>query len=92
MMDDLSQAIDDTAFVRIDRDDMARWAAVARKLEPITPVVLEALVDLHGDPCPKRLAQCANAASFAAEIADEPERTIAVSLAEDFERQVMRAH
>lgn len=91
-MDDLIRAMDDMAFLQIDGDDFARWAAVARKLEPVTPAVLAEVVNLHGDPCPRRLAQCSEAARFAAQIADEPERTIAVSLAEDFERRVARGH
>lgn len=91
-MDDLCRAFDDLAFLRIDNDDLARWAAVARKLEPVTSAVFEGVVNLHGDPCRERLAECANAARFAAGIADEPDRTIAVALAEDFERRATRGH
>lgn len=72
----------------LDLDDLSRWAAVARRLEPITPAVWAEVSDLHRDPCQRRLRRCANAARFAAAIADEPERTVAVALAEDFERRV----
>ena len=92
MIDDLSRALDDLAFIRIDGDDLARWAATARRLEPVTPAVFAEVVNLHGDPCRERLAECANAARFCAKIADEPDRTIAVSLAEDFERRAMRGN
>lgn len=77
---------------RINADDLERWASIARRLEPVTPVVLLEVTDLHRHPCWHRLHRCANACRFAAAIADEPERTIAVSLAEDFERAAARGH
>ncbi|WP_414462795.1 hypothetical protein [Hyphomicrobium sp. DY-1] len=91
-MDDILRACDDLAFVRIDGDDLQRWAATARRLEPVTDVVTATVTNLHVNRCQGSLAQCANAARFAAEIASEPERTITVALAEDFERHVMQGH
>jgi hypothetical protein len=73
---------------RIDLDDLSRWAAVARRLEAVTPAVLPEIQDLHQDPCGDRLHRCANAARFAAAISSEPLKTVAVALAEDFERRV----
>lgn len=91
-MDDLCRAMDDLQHVRIDGDDLMRWAASARRLEPVTATVMATVAELHRDPCQASLARCSNAARFCAEIASEPERTIAVALAEDFERHAMRGH
>ncbi|MGB4865325.1 MAG: hypothetical protein WBP38_05470, partial [Hyphomicrobium sp.] len=95
-MDDASRMLDDlhhgAAHVRLDLDDVARWAAAAKRLDFITAAVSMEIADLYRDPCRHRLQRCANAARFAWVNADEPERTIAVSLAEELERRVMRGH
>jgi len=75
-MDDLCRALDDMAFPRLDGDDLARRAAIARKLEPVTPAVLAEVVNLLGDRSIERLADSANA----------------VTLAEDFDRRASRGH
>jgi hypothetical protein len=80
--------MDSFQHVRLDGDDIQRWAAVARRLEAVTPAVLIEVHDLHRDPCGHRLQRCANAARFASAISDEPLKTVAVALAEDFERRV----
>ncbi|WP_423414858.1 hypothetical protein RLW55_16875 [Hyphomicrobium sp. B1] len=85
-MDDLCRALDDLQHVRIDGDDLQRWAATARQLEHVTPAILAELVDLHRDPCTHRLHRCANAAKYAATISDEPMKTVAIKLAESFEQ------
>jgi hypothetical protein len=81
-------ALDHATHVRLDLDDLSRWAAVARQLEPVTPAVYAEVQDLHRNPCPPRFARCVAAARFAAAIASEPLKTVAIALAEDFERRV----
>lgn len=82
--------LDHATCFRLDVDDVLRWAAIGKRLDAVTKVVSAEIVDLYRDPCQRRLYRCAKAARFAAEIAEEPERTIAVALAEDFERAVGR--
>jgi hypothetical protein len=73
--------------IHLDFDDLSRWAAIARQLEPVTPAVYAEVQDLHRDPCTHRFARCVAAARFAAAIANEPLKTVAIALAEDFERR-----
>jgi hypothetical protein len=73
--------------IDIPAADLARWEAAAERLQPVTPAVLLEVSDLHADPCKHRLGRAANAARYAASIADEPLKTEAVALAEEFRQK-----
>ena len=66
--------------------DLARWEATAKRLEPVTAAVIIQISGLHSDPSKRRIGRAANAARYAANIADEPLKTEAVALAEELER------
>ena len=65
--------------------------AVAERLLPVTPAVLLEVSDLHADPY-SRLRRAANAARYAASVADEPLKTVAVALAEELEQRSVSGH
>ena len=67
--------------------DLARWEAVAERLQPVTPAVMLEVSDLPADPSKHRLSRVALAARYAALIASEPLKTEAVALAEELERR-----
>jgi hypothetical protein len=73
--------------IDIPAADLARWEALGRRLENVTPTLLLAVSDLHADPCKIRLHRAASAARYAASIADEPLKTEAVTLAEELEQR-----
>lgn len=52
--------------------DLARWEAVAERLQPVTPAVMLEVSDLPADPSKHRLSRVALAARYAALIASEP--------------------
>jgi hypothetical protein len=56
-------------------------------LQIVTPAVLLEVSDLHADPCKHRIGRAANAARYAASIAEEPLKTEAVVLAEELEQR-----
>jgi hypothetical protein len=53
----------------------------------VASAVIAKLSELHSDPCKHRLGRAANAARYAASIADEPLKTEAVALAEELEQR-----
>ena len=71
--------------IDIPAADLARWEAAAERLQPVTPAVLLEISDLHADPCKHRLGRAANAARYAASIANL--KTEAVALAEELEKR-----
>ena len=73
--------------IDIPTADLARWEAVAQRLEPVTTAVILEIADLHSDPCKHRLARAARSARYAALIASEPLKTEAVALAEELEQR-----
>ena len=73
--------------IDIPATDLERWEAVAERLLPVTPAVLLEVSDLWADPCKHRIGRAANAARFAASIAEEPLKTEAVALAEELEQR-----
>jgi hypothetical protein len=73
--------------IEIPAADLARWEAVAERLLSVTPAVLLEVSDLWADPSKHRIGRAANAARFAASIADEPLKTEAVALAEELEQR-----
>jgi len=79
--------LDHIRHIDISAADLARWEATAKDLEPLAPALLIEVSNLHTDPCKHRLGRAANAARYAASIADEPLRTEAVALAEELEQR-----
>ena len=67
--------------------DLARWQTAGRRLAPLTTAVLVEVSGLRSEPSKQRIGRAANAARYAASIADEPLRTEAVTLAEELERR-----
>jgi hypothetical protein len=79
--------LDHIRHIDIPPADLARWEAAGRRLEPVTAAVLLEVSDLHTDPSKHRIGRAANAARYAAKIADEPLKTEAVALAEELEQR-----
>lgn len=77
--------LEHTRHIDIPAADLARWEAAGRHLKPVTSAVLVEISDLQTDPCKRRIWRAANAARYAASIADEPLKTEAVALAEELE-------
>jgi hypothetical protein len=88
-MPDYQDVLDHIRRLDIPAADLARWEAVAERLQPVTPAVLLEVSDLHADPCKHRLGRAANAARYAASIAHEPLKTEAVALAEELEQRAV---
>ena len=86
-MPDYQDVLDHIRRIDIPAADLTRWEAVAQRLQPVTPAVLLKVSDLHADPCKHRIGRAANAARYAASIAEEPLKTEAVALAEELEQR-----
>ena len=69
--------------------DLARWEAAAIRLINVTPDVVTAISEMHADPCVHRIWRAANAARYAAKIADEPLKAEAIALAEELEARAI---
>lgn len=88
-MPDWEDTVAHIRHIDIPTADLARWEVAGKRLLDVTPEVLAALSDLHSDPCLHRIWRAANAARYAATIADEPLRTEAVALAEELEARAI---
>ena len=86
-MPDYQDVLAHVRRIEIPAADLARWEAAAERLQQVTPAVLLEVSDLHADPCKHRLGRAANAARYAASIADEPLKTEAIALAEELEQR-----
>ena len=87
-MPDWQDTVAHIRHIEIPAADLARWEAAAKRLVNITPDVVTAISGVHADPCLHRIWRAANAARYAATIADEPLKTEAIALAEDLEARV----
>jgi hypothetical protein len=67
--------------------DLHRWEVAGRRLESVAPEVLTEVFAIGIEPNKLRLSLAANAARYAARVADEPLKTEAVALAEELEHR-----
>lgn len=73
--------------VHVSMTDLHRWEAAGRRLEAVAPEVLIEVLAISIEPNKVRLSLAANAARYAACVADEPLKTEAVALAEELEQR-----
>lgn len=73
--------------VHVSLRDLNRWEATGRRLEAVAPEVLVEVFAISIEPNKVRLSLAANAARYAACVADEPLKTEAVALAEELEQR-----
>lgn len=78
---------DRTRTLHVSLKDLNRWEAAGRRLETIAPEVLVEVFAISIEPNKVRLCLAANAARYAARVADEPLKTEAVALAEELEQR-----
>lgn len=76
-----------TRPVHVSLRDLDRWEATGRRLEGVAPEVLVEVFAISIEPNKVRLSLAANAARYAACVADEPLKTEAVALAEELEQR-----
>ncbi len=86
-MPDYQDVLAHSRHIDITVADFSRWEEVGQRLEVVTPAVIAALAVLKADPCKLQLGRAANAARYAASIAEEPLKTEAVALAEELEQR-----
>ena len=71
--------------VDIPADKLRAWREQAAALHHLSGAVTLELHDLDLDPCPHRVRRAAKAARYVQSIAEEPQKTMAVALAEQLE-------
>lgn len=73
--------------VDVSTKDLRRWEATGKRLEAVAPEVLVEVSAISIEPNKVRLSLAANAARYAAFVADEPLKAEAVALAEELEQR-----
>lgn len=73
--------------IDVSLKDLHRWEAAGRRLETVAPEVLVEVFAISIEPNKVRLSLAANAARYAAFVAEEPLKTEAVALAEELEQR-----
>ena len=71
--------------IEIPAERLARWMSEAKGLQLLSSGPMLEIADLDRGPCLHRIRRAAKAARYVARIAEEPQKTMAVDLAEDLE-------